>query len=123
MKMHTNKLMISALLAAALFFTNQFALAAAASAMPKMPGMTMPAQNAAAETGHAMGVVQSINATTNTVTIVTEAVLERNWPANMSMEYKVEGTAAASISAGQKVNFEFVGPGMDVIITKIEQVE
>lgn len=123
MKMHTNKLMISALLAAALFSTNQFALAAEAGAMPNMPGMRMPAQNAAAETGHAMGVVQSVNATTNTVTIVTEAVPERNWPADMSMEYKVEGTAAANISAGQKVNFEFAGPGMDVIITKIEQAE
>lgn len=122
MKLNTNNLKLAALLAAALCTPSPLALAADAGAMPGMPGMSQaPAQNA--ETGHAVGVVTAINAIAKTATIVTEAIPERNWPADMSMDYKVEGDAAMNISVGQKVNFEFVGPGMDVTITKIEKAE
>ena len=122
MKLNTNNLKLAALMAATLCTASPLAVAAEAGAMPGMPGMNQtPAQNA--ETGHAVGVVTAINATAKTMTIVTAAVPERNWPADMSMDYKVAGDAAMNITVGEKVSFEFSGPGMDVTITKMEKAE
>lgn len=120
MKLNNYKLNIAVLLAIILLTTNQFTVAAEAAGATIMPGMVMP--NATAATGHAVGLIQTINTITNTVTIATEAIPERNWPA-MTMDYKVAENAAANVRAGQKVNFEFAGEGMDVTITKISAVE
>jgi len=120
MKLNNYKLNIAVLLATILLTTNQFTVAAEASGAKSMPGMVMP--NATAATGYAVGLIQTINTSTNTVTIATEAVPERNWPA-MTMDYKVAENAAVNVRAGQKVNFEFAGEGMDVTITKISAVE
>jgi Cu(I)/Ag(I) efflux system periplasmic protein CusF len=122
MKFNTNNLALPALLALTFFAANNAALAAEAGGMTNMPGMSMPAKNADTQSGHAVGVVTAINKAANTLTIATEAVPELKWPA-MTMDYKVAGTAAANISSGQKVNFEFTGKGMDVTITKIAAVK
>lgn len=122
MKLHTNNLKLSALLATVLLTVSHYALAAESGGMAKMPGMDMSAKSDAAQTSHATGVVKVVNANNNTITIATEAVPELKWPA-MTMAYKVAGTAAVNISAGQKVDFEFSGKGMDVTITKIEPIK
>ncbi len=120
MKLNNYKLNIVVLLATILLTTNQFTVAAEAAGATIMPGVVM--RNATDATGYAVGLIQTINTSTNTVTIATEAVPERNWPA-MTMDYKVAENAAANVRAGQKVNFEFAGEVMDVTITKISAVE
>lgn len=122
MKLKINNLKLSALLVTALFTSSHYALAAETGGMANMPGMNMPAKSDAMQSAYAVGVVKSINASANTVTIATEAVSELKWPA-MTMAYKVAGTAAVNITAGQKVGFEFTGKGMDVTITKIEAMK
>lgn len=118
MNVKTTLMIKSVLLTAALVSVNQYGLAAETGAVP----MNRAATSAATESkvSHGMGVVESINKETNTVTLKHEAIPELNWPA-MTMPFKVTGDAAANISVGQKVMFELTGEGDAVTITKMEK--
>lgn len=79
----------------------------------------MPAAAAAIQ---GKGVVQSVDAEANTITLAHEPIPAINWPA-MTMPFKVLGNAEEKVKAGDAVTFELQGDGADSTITKITKAE
>ncbi len=79
----------------------------------------VPSKSAAA-TNQAIGVVKSIDAVKNTVTLAHEPVQSLKWPA-MTMAFGVKDKALFDkLQPGKKVEFEFVQQGKDYIITAVK---
>ena len=68
------------------------------------------------------GVVQSVDADANTITLAHEPIPAINWPA-MTMQFKVLGNAEEQVKAGDEVTFDLQGNGADSTITKIQKAE
>jgi Cu(I)/Ag(I) efflux system periplasmic protein CusF len=67
------------------------------------------------------GVVQSIDAAANTITLAHEPIPAINWPA-MTMQFKVLGNAEELVKAGDTVLFDLQSAA-DSTITKIQKAE
>jgi Cu(I)/Ag(I) efflux system protein CusF len=97
-------------------------LTAGAAVAADMSGMKMdpPAASAAAkpQVNHAVGVVKSLDAANGKVTLSHEPVPSIKWPA-MTMAFRISKEMAATVKAGDKVNFDFTANGMDATVTKI----
>jgi Cu(I)/Ag(I) efflux system periplasmic protein CusF len=91
-----------------------------------MPGMEMdpPAARAAEkpQTNHAVGVVKNLDGAKGTIKLAHEPVPSIKWPA-MTMEFKISKELAASIKAGDRVDFEFTAKGMDATVTRIAVIK
>ena len=81
----------------------------------KMDGM---GKKGGAKTHHATGTVKSVDHAKGTVTVDHEAVSTMNWPA-MTMTFKADKKKLQALKAGEKIDFNFVQRGKDVVITKI----
>ena len=68
----------------------------------------------------ATGVVQSLDATAQTVTIAHDPVVALGWP-EMTMTFAAPGVDLSSIKAGDAVKFELTAKGMDGTITAISK--
>jgi Cu(I)/Ag(I) efflux system protein CusF len=88
--------------------------AAAPAPAPAVP----PAQQAKQAT--ATGVVQSLDAAAQTVTIAHDPVEALGWP-EMTMTFAAPGVDLSSIKAGDAVKFELTAKGMDGTITAISK--
>ena len=84
--------------------------AAAQSSGRDMKGMDM--------NHHGTGTVKSVDRTQGTVTIAHQAVPSMNWPA-MTMTFKADKRKLQALKPGEKIDFDFVQRGNDVVITKI----
>jgi Cu/Ag efflux protein CusF len=87
-----------------------------------LAGTLAMAQPAGADSGshHAVGVVKSIDANKGTVTLAHGAVASLNWPA-MTMTFKMQDKKLLEkLSAGQKIEVDFVQQGKDHVITKVK---
>ena len=102
-----------------------FAPAAAQSSGMDMKDMKMEkghdgmAKKGSAKTHHASGTVKSVDHAKGTVTVDHEAVSTMNWPA-MTMTFKADKKKLQALKAGEKIDFDFVQRGKDVVITKIK---
>lgn len=76
----------------------------------------------AATKASATGTVEAIDAVAGKITIAHGPVDALKWPA-MTMGFKATPEQAASVQAGQKVQFEFESKGMDATITQITPVK
>ena len=81
-----------------------------------------PAPPQAPEAKHATatGVVQSLDATAQTVTIAHDPVEALGWP-EMTMTFAAPGVDLSSIKPGDAVSFELTATGMDGTITAISK--
>ena len=77
------------------------------------------AKKGSAKTHHATGTVKSVDHAKGTVTVDHEAVSTMNWPA-MTMTFKADKKKLQALKAGEKIDFDFVQRGKDVVITKIK---
>jgi Cu(I)/Ag(I) efflux system protein CusF len=68
------------------------------------------------------GVVQSIDAAKDTVTLAHEAIPALNWPA-MTMPFRMAADIEQDVKVGEKVTFELSGEGNAMTITKIEKAD
>lgn len=68
------------------------------------------------------GVVKTVHADANAITLAHEAIPEINWPA-MTMQFKVLGNAEEALNVGDEVTFELKGDGSDATITTIQKAE
>lgn len=94
--------------------------AAEAGAMP-MP-MNHPEEPANTKAVHGKGVVRTIDATANTITLSHDPIAEINWPA-MTMAFKVTGDAEEQVEVGDVIEFDLTGEGADYMVTRIEKAE
>ena len=96
--------------------------AAAPAATPAAVPAPAPAAPPAQETRHATatGVVESIDATAQTVTIAHDAVDALGW-SEMTMTFAAPGVDLSAIKAGDAVRFEVTAKGMDGTITAISK--
>ena len=92
--------------------------ATAPAATPAAAPAAPPAQESRQAT--ATGVVQSIDATAQTVTIAHDPVESLGWP-EMTMTFPAPGLDLSSIKAGDAVRFELTAKGMDGTITAISK--
>ena len=68
----------------------------------------------------ATGVVKSVDAKNNTVTLAHDPVASLKWPA-MTMAFKADDPKLVQgLTAGQKVDFEFTQRGKDYVLTSIK---
>jgi Cu(I)/Ag(I) efflux system protein CusF len=107
---------------------------AGCNAAPEAPTATAPAATPAAapapapdapaaqesKQATATGVVQSIDATAQTVTIAHDPVEALGWP-EMTMTFPAPGVDLSSIKAGDAVRFDLTAKGMDGTITAISK--
>jgi Cu(I)/Ag(I) efflux system protein CusF len=91
---------------------------APAATQPAPPAASAPAPAAEAKRATASGVVQSIDATAQTVTIEHGPVEALAWP-GMTMTFQAQGIDMSAIKAGDNVAFEFDSTGMDGTIVSI----
>ena len=89
--------------------------AAAASAPPAAAPMATEAKRASAT-----GVVQSVDAAAQSVTIAHGPVEALAWP-GMTMTFQAPGVDLSTIKAGDNVTFEFTSTGMDGKIESISK--
>jgi Cu(I)/Ag(I) efflux system periplasmic protein CusF len=71
---------------------------------------------------HAVGVVKGLDGARGTIKLAHEPVPSIKWPA-MTMDFRIRKELAASIKAGDKVNFEFTAKGMDATVTRIAVIK
>lgn len=115
---------LCAILAFSLF---PFAPAAAQSPGMDMKDMDMKmdkshaavAKKGSAKAHHGTGTVKSVDPARGTVTVDHEAVSTISWPA-MTMTFKADRKKLQALKAGEKIDFDFVQRGKDVVITKIK---
>lgn len=67
---------------------------------------------------HAEGVIKSVDASNQTVTIAHDPIAAKKWPA-MTMTFKAEKGVLRPIKAGQRVIFCFRDEGSSQVITKM----
>lgn len=92
--------------------------AAPAEAAPTAGETTAKPNEAIATKASASGTVEAVDAAAGKITISHGPVEALKWPA-MTMGFKATPEQAASVQAGQKVEFEFESQGMDGTITQI----
>jgi len=98
------------------------ALAGAASAQMKdHSGHQSAPQKSEAQTHKGVGVVKSLDAEKGTVMLAHEPIASLRWPA-MTMKFTAKDKKLLDkLSAGRKVEFEFVVQGKDYILTRLKQ--
>ena len=80
----------------------------------------MPMKSDAARPHKATGVVKSVDAKNNTVTLAHDPVASLKWPA-MTMAFKADDPKLVQgLKPGQKVDFEFTQRGKDYVLTSIK---
>jgi len=79
-----------------------------------------PQKEPAARPHQAVGVVKSVDAKKGTVTLAHEPIASLGWPA-MTMTFKAQDAKILeSLSAGKKVEVEFVERGREHVIVKVK---
>ena len=90
--------------------------------MSSMHGMDMGKMSmkpTESKVAHGVGVITSIDTTTDTVVLNHQAIKELNWPP-MKMGFKVaDHKLLDSVKVGQKVNFELRAEGTKQVVTSM----
>ena len=97
-------------------------VAMAQTSMQGMGGMEMgkPAQGSAQEMHKASGTVKTVDKKKGVVALAHGPVATLNWPA-MTMSFKVKDKKMLrKLSAGSKVDVEFMKKGDDYVITSVK---
>lgn len=118
MKVKTLKINLLALTAGVLLAASPYLQAADAGGMP----MNHDVHDMDSKAIEGTGVVQSIDAATNTVTLAHEAIPALNWPA-MTMPFRMAADIEHDVEVGAKVTFELTGEGNAMTIIKIEKAD
>jgi len=105
-----------AVTAGLLFAASQYLQAADAGGTP----MNHDAHDMDSKAIEGTGVVQSIDAAKDTITLAHEAIPALNWPA-MTMPFRMAADIERDVAVGEKVTFELTGEGNAMTITKIEK--
>jgi Cu(I)/Ag(I) efflux system periplasmic protein CusF len=90
---------------------------------PNMPAAQQPAGGQAAAENRGVGVVQSVDAASGSLTIAHEAIEGLGWPA-MTMSFKVDKPALLEgVEAGEHIEFTLRGRDMSAVVTSIEKAK
>ena len=93
------------------------------SSMPNMPAAQQPAAGQQAAENRGMGVVQSVDAANNSLTIAHEPIPALGWPA-MTMAFKVDRPELLEgVGAGERIEFTLRGRDMSAVVTSIEEAK
>jgi Cu(I)/Ag(I) efflux system periplasmic protein CusF len=88
-----------------------------------MPAAQQPAGGQAAVENRGMGVVQSVDEASGSLTIAHEAIEGLGWPA-MTMSFKVDKPALLEgVEAGEHIEFTLRGRDMSAVVTSIEKAK
>ncbi|HVJ31380.1 MAG TPA: copper-binding protein [Gammaproteobacteria bacterium] len=97
--------------------------APSASNMPNMPAGQPPAGGPAAAENHGVGVVQSVDAASGSLTIAHEPIAALGWPA-MTMSFKVDKPVLLEgVEAGKHIEFTLRGRDMSAVVTSIDETK
>jgi Cu(I)/Ag(I) efflux system protein CusF len=93
------------------------------SNMPNMPAAQQPAGGQPAAENRGMGVVRSVDAANNSLTIAHEPIPALGWPA-MTMAFKVDRPdLLEGVAAGEQIEFTLRGRDMAAVVTSIEEAK
>jgi Cu(I)/Ag(I) efflux system protein CusF len=90
------------------------------SSTPNMPAVQQPAAGQQATENRGIGVVQTVDAPNNSLTIAHEPIAALGWPA-MTMAFKVDPPELLEgVDAGERIEFTLRGRDMSAVVTSIE---
>lgn len=88
-----------------------------------MPAAQQPAGGQPAAENRGMGVVQTVDAANNSLTIAHEPIPGLGWPA-MTMAFKVDRPELLEeVEAGERIEFTLRGRDMSAVVTSIEKAK
>jgi Cu/Ag efflux protein CusF len=88
-----------------------------------MPAAQQPAAAQQAAENRGMGVVQTVDAANNSLTIAHEPIAALRWPA-MTMAFKVDRPELLEgVEAGKRIEFTLRGRDMSAVVTSIEEAK